>query len=279
MIYLYAYTNHRANLDALRRMGALWHQLKAQGVEAELIVNDYRAQLAGRELGLPLATTIDNIMEIDGVVNFADTLVIDSPEPIGERLDFYVQKYAKVYMVKECNVKSRFGEEILALYTQGALVDSMYQEAPSSKNSNLVLIYGDSDYDKRLLNASKELKDFDLELYWGSYFYVKYEDELAKYFKKIYESDSYKDLIKESEVVVTTMVQTALEAFMAGAKTIWLDSKDDLDCTSRFLESIGVIRLSWGDWEALEIALDTKKVDSGMIDNFAKKWAEIISKT
>ena len=113
MICLYAYTNHRADLDSLRRMGALWEMLNRRGIEAELLVNDYRAQLAGRELGLPAATTVETIMDIDAVAQHGDTVVIDSPENAGERMERYVAKLERVIRVSPCGGESLCGETVI----------------------------------------------------------------------------------------------------------------------------------------------------------------------
>ncbi len=280
MIYLYAYTNHRSNLDALRRMGALWHQLNRQGIKAELIFNDYRAQQLGRELGLPLATTVETIMELDGVVNFDDIVVIDSPESMGERLRFYVEKYKKVFLVKECEYKSRFGEEILNLYIDGALVDLCYEESSSiTKENSSVLIYGDSDYHKELLDSAEALGALGLQLYLGSYFQVKYEAELEKFFNISYESDEYQTIINNSKTIVTPMVQTALEAFSAGARVIWLDRGKDLDCVVELLDSIGIKRIHWEDWKELEKALDSTPLKYNSYANLLKEWATLIAQS
>ncbi len=277
MIYLYAYTNHRADLEALRRMGALWRALEARGVRAELIVNDYRAQLAGRELGLPPATTVENIMELDALANGGDRVVIDSPEDPGERLGFYVEKYAGVYTVMPCGAESRFGETVLAAFREGAAVDPVYEEAAAlPKIPRKVLIYGDTDHDKRLLKAAEALGALGLDLYWGSYFYVKYEEELARCFGTIHESEEYSELIEGSGTVVTSMPQTAAEAIVAGARTIWLDREEAPKCTAELLESAGVARISWGDWSGLEAALQEEKRET-FLRNLVEDWASLIA--
>ena len=277
MIHLYAYTNHRADLEALRRMGALWHALEARGIRAELVVNDYRAQLAGRELGLPPATTVENIMELDAVVSHGDTVVIDSPEDPGERLGYYVEKYAGVYTVKPCGGESRFGETVLKAYSGGAAVDPVYEAAAGlPKLPRRVLIYGDTDYDKRLLGAAEALGSLGLDLYWGTYFYVKYEEELARCFGTIHESEAYRELIEGSETVVTAMVQTAAEAIAAGARTIWLDRGETPECAAAVLESAGAARISWGEWERLEAVLGLERKET-TLHNLVEAWAARIT--
>jgi hypothetical protein len=275
MIYLYAYTNHRADLDHLRRMGALWRVLERRGVAAELIVNDYRAQLAGRELGLPLATTVENIMELDALVGHGDTLVIDSPEEAGDRLGYYVEKYRRVWRVSPCGGESRYGEELFDPWNDGAVVDPLYAEATGEKEARNVLIYGDTDHDKRLLDAAEELGALNLELYWGSYFYVKYEEELAKHFSLIHESEEYAELIQEAQTVVTAMPQTAAEAAAAGARVLWLDRGETPACVGEALRAAGVASLPWGAWDELPRALEALSPAS-LATNRVEEWAEAL---
>ena len=52
MVFYYAHTGHKVGLERLRRGAALLKKLEAEGVEARLLVNDFRAGLAARELGV-----------------------------------------------------------------------------------------------------------------------------------------------------------------------------------------------------------------------------------
>ena len=261
MIYLYAYSNHRSDLDSLRRVGALWKALQAQGQNAEILVNDYRAQLAGRELGLPSATTIETVVDIDAVAEFGDRVLIDSPEELPEsRLERFTQRFERLCLVRPCGGEVRFGERILDPWgEEGPVVDPAYVEAEGERNDRRVLIYGDSDYDKRLLQASEALGRFGFELYWGSYFYVKYEEELMRHFPVIHESEEYSTLIKESGTVVTAMPQTAAEAALAGVRSIWLDRGESPDCIAPALERCGVQRVEWESWNSLSDALENPR--------------------
>ncbi len=259
MIYLYAYSNHRSDLDALRRIGALWKALDVRGVSAEILVNDYRAQLAGRELGLPPATTIETVLDIDAVAAYGDTVLIDSPETLpDERLAHYTSHFSKLFLVRPCGGQSRFSERILDPWDpqKGPIVSAEYAAASSATKSGRVLIYGDSDYNKRLLHSAEAFDGLGLELYWGSYFYVKYEEELLRHFSGLWESEEYAELIRRSETIVTAMPQTAAEAAAAGARTIWLDRGTEPPCVAETLNSCGVQRLPWSDLGTLGRLLD-----------------------
>jgi hypothetical protein len=256
MIYLYAYTNHRADLDGLRRMGALWEMLKEAGIDAELLVNDYRAQLAGRELGLPLATTIETIMDIDAVAEHGDTVVIDSPEDAGERMGRYVERFERVVRVQPCGGESRYGETVVdPLDEEGCLIAARYAKAAGFSKAGRFLIFRDTDPAKELLEHRKSFEGVGLALYWGSYFYVKYEDLLAESFVEIRESEEYAELVEEAETVVTAMSQTALEARAAGARVLYLDRGETPDCLAGFWKSLEIPVVPLGDRVAMKSAL------------------------
>ncbi|WP_456457624.1 hypothetical protein [Nitratifractor sp.] len=278
MIYLYAYSNHRSDLDALRRVGALWKALDARRVPAEILVNDYRAQLAGRESGLPPATTIETVMDIDAVAAYGDVVLIDSPETLpDERLAHYTSHFSKLFLVSPCGGQSRFSERILDPWDpqKGPIVSVEYEAASSSTKSGRVLIYGDSDYDKRLLHSAEVFDGLGLELYWGSYFYVKYEEELLRHFSGLRESEEYVDVIRHSETIVTAMPQTAAEAAAAGARTIWLDRGTEPSCVAEALGSYGIRRLPWDELDTLGQILDDCPPDR-LFASSLERWTEAL---
>jgi hypothetical protein len=276
MIYLYAYTNHRADLDSLRRMGALWEMLKEAGIDAELLVNDYRAQLAGRELGLPLATTIETVVDIDAVAEFGDTVVIDSPEDAGERMERYVERFERVIRVLPCGEAGRYGETVVdPLSQEGWLIASRYTEATQSPKKGRFLIFRDADPAKELLEHRESFDGLGLELYWGSYYYVKYEDLLAEHFTAIRESEEYAELVSEAETVVTAMPQTALEARTAGARVLYLDWGETPDCFVGLLRGLEIPVVPLGDRAALEAALATARPGASL--STGRFWQDFVA--
>ncbi len=99
MVYLYAHTNMKKNLDSLRRIKALYDYLSENGIECEILVNDYRAQLLGREWGLPLATTIETIKDIDAVAGREDSIIIDCDEELEGKVLNYPAYFEKVIYI------------------------------------------------------------------------------------------------------------------------------------------------------------------------------------
>ncbi len=102
------------------------------------------------------------------------------------------------------------------------IVDDVYFEEHKKEERTLFFL-GDSDADKIILNNADFFKDNNMELLLGHYFYVKYEDDLAKIFNTLYEPEEYTDLICSSSRVVTASFQTALEASVSGAEVLFID--------------------------------------------------------
>lgn len=221
MIYLYAHTNHKSGLDSLRRVAALYWEFKKVGVECELLVNDYRAQLAAKSWGLPLATTIETIKDIDAVADINDVIVIDSTEPIEGKVLGYPEYFKKVIYLDSSFGKQEFtGEEVIDIFDENSLI---FREVERNVSAKALFIYGDSDYEKTILKNLEKFKDKELDLYWGNYFFVKYEDEMLQAFNKMVETEDYYEALSEYEYIVTSSLQVAIEASGNGAKTLFLE--------------------------------------------------------
>jgi len=228
MIYLYAYTNHKENLDSLRRVKVIYDALQKEGIECEILVNEYRAQLLARDWGLPLATTIETIKDIDAVASVEDIIVIDSPEHLeGKVLEYPNNFKAVIYLNSTLESVEYKGAEVVDIYSKEGLLYPKLVE--SKKREKSIFIYGDSDYEKTIIKNLDYFKDTNLDLYWGIYFFVKYEDTLAKNFKIIAESEEYYEVLGEYKTIYTTSLQIAIEAQANGAESCFVnfDNRDN----------------------------------------------------
>lgn len=268
MVYLYAYTNHKNNLDALRRTKVLFDVLTAEGMECELLINDYRAQLLAREWDLPLATTIETIKDIDAVASVEDIVIIDSPEELEGKVLEYPEYFKKVIYIKDiCNNATLAGAEVIALSEK----DNLFSKVDGKKEDKTLFIYGDSDHGKTIINNLEIFKDISLDLYWGNYFFVKYEDKLAEVFNNIVEPEEYYSAISEYKNIVTSSLQVAIET-KANDANVWYLSIDDTDnCTKEILDKLDINILR----ENINIANDIKK-DITIINNINKEILKII---
>ena len=235
MLYYYAYSGHKIGLDRVRRAAALLKKLEHEGMETRLLVNDFRAGLCAREFGISDSVTIETVQDIDAIASIGDIVVIDSPEDHRGRLQKYCSEYKIVFRFAQHDQDRVCFDEIMiktpceedSCIDALIIDDTYFEETP--KEERILFFLGDTDHDKIILNNERFFKAFDMELLLGHYFFVKYEDDLAKLFSTLHEPEEYMDLIQSSSHIITASSQTALEAKASGAKVVYLDfTKKDL---------------------------------------------------
>jgi len=239
MLYYYVNTGHQIGLERLRRGAALLNRLTAKGVETQLLVNDFRAGLVARELGVTEYVTIEGIQDIDAIAENGASIIIDSVEDDHGRLVKYCQDFEQVWRFgHDENDAPVHTEKVIPVDT--ILIDDTFfgQEA---KEEKILFFLGDADYNKTILGNEDFFKSFDMELLLGNYFFVKYEDDLAKLFSTLHEPEEYEELIKSTTTLVTASSQAALEAKVAGAKVIYLHLTERNLYPLSLLESHGIV--------------------------------------
>ncbi len=229
MLYYYAYTGHKHGLDRVKKAAVILKKLRNNGIETMLLVNDFRAGLVAREFGVAESVTIETIQDIDAIAEVEDSVIIDSPEDDHGRLVKYCSDFKSVFRFAQSSEdKSIHGETMLTIdcddekCISSIIVDDVYFEEHKKEDRTLFFL-GDSDADKIILNNADFFKNNRMELLLGHYFYVKYEDDLAKIFNILHEPEEYIALICSSKRVVTASFQTALEASIAGAEVVFID--------------------------------------------------------
>ena len=256
MLYYYAYTGHKIGLDRVKKAVAVIKELETHGVECRLLVNDFRAGLAAREFGIAESITIETIQDIDAVAQNGNSVIIDSPEDDHGRLEKYCSEFHAVFVWRQ-SVEDvvRFSETIL----DGVAVDKVYEEASRLEKIDRKLFFlNDADYDKVILNNSSLFEDIGIELLLGHYFFVKYEDDLAKIFSKLHEPEEYMELIQESKTVITSSLQTAFEAKISGACVYFINLKNESDTSVNYLSFNGIEVVD----SISEIDVSTKCIDT-----------------
>jgi spore coat polysaccharide biosynthesis predicted glycosyltransferase SpsG len=275
MLYYYANTGHKIGLERLRRGAALLNSLANQGVETQFLVNDFRAGLVAKELGVKDYVTVEGVQDIDAIAEHGDSIIIDSVEDDHGRLVKYCEDFKNVWRFAHDQNDSAIHDEIV-LDVDTVLVDEMYFEKIAKEERTLFFL-GDADYDKVILGNESFFKGFEMELLLGNYFFVKYEDDLAKLFSTLHEPEEYVDLTKNSSCVVTASGQTALEAKASGAKVIFLNIDNNAIYPATLLSSYGIAIVDGFDSEKLNHYLenDAPKEEKSILKYDEKK---IISK-
>jgi len=260
MLYYYANTGHKLGLERLRRGVALLNSLSSKGEETQLLVNDFRAGLVARDLGVTSYVTIETVQDIDAIAEAGNSIIIDSVEDDHGRLVKYCADFKQVWRFVHDEKDSAVHNEIV-IDMNTILVDDRHFEE-KSKEDRVLFFLGDADYDKIILNNADFFKQFDMELLLGNYFFVKYEDDLAKLFSTLHEPEEYEDLITTSSTVVTASSQTALEAKASGAKVIYLNINKDTIVEESLLETYGISIVHDFNSDSLTEAIQDNTVQS-----------------
>ena len=245
-IYYYAYTGHKYGLERARRAAVILKKLNEKGYDTMLLVNDFRAGLATRELGVPESINIEGVQDIDAIAQTGDVVIIDTPEDDHGRLVKYCADFKQVFRFAEHKEDSAIhGEVMLTINPKddaisALIVDDIYFEE-HKKEERTVFFLGDSDADKTILSNSDFFEKNRMELILGDYFYVKYEQDLERIFITLHESEDYTNLICSSSRVVTASYQTALEASVSGAEVIFIDLNQISNEKKELLSSLNVI--------------------------------------
>ncbi len=275
MLYYYANSGHKIGLERVRRGAALLKRLESNGVATQLLVNDFRAGLAAKDLGVKEYVTIETIQDIDAIAEAGNSIIIDSSEDDRGRLVKYCSDFKNVWRFEhDPSDTSVHGETLFRSgcmdesCVDAVMVDDDYFEE-TAKEERTLFFLGDADYDKTILSNEAFFKTCDMELLLGNYFFVKYEDDLAKLFSTLHEPEEYMDLIKSSSCIVTASAQTALEAKVSGAKVIYLNiSKNDL-YPVELLKTYGIDIVNGFDAELVGKYLEKEtQVSQNTIDRF-----------
>ena len=264
MLYYYAHTGHKIGLERARRGLSVMNKLTAHGVEMRMLVNDFRAGVALKEeQGLREYVTIETIQDIDAIAQNGDSVIIDSNEDDHGRLVKYVSDFKQVWrFAHDSEDRSIHGEVLFRTdcthevdCLNAVIVDDFYFQS-SQKEERILLFLRDHDHQKTLLNNDVFFKSFDMELLLGHYFFVKYEDDLAKLFSVLHEAEEYQTLIATSTTLVTASSQAALEARASGAKVVFLQLEGERPLyAATLLEKHGVEVVQGLDIEATKAAL------------------------
>ena len=269
MLYYYAHTGHKIGLDRVRRAAAIIKKLAEEGIECRLLLNDFRAGLAARDLGIREYVTIETVQDIDAVAVTGDSVIIDSNEDDHGRLVKYCSDFKHVWRFEhDTDDRSIHGETLFRVECReedclsAVIVDDAYFEA-EEKEERLLFFLHDMDHDKTILNHASFFEAVEMELLLGNYFFVKYEDELAKLFSTLHEPEEYMDLIRSSSTVVTASAQTALEAQASGARVLYIDLGKEALYPVELMEKYGIKIVSGFDTEALKGILSSTSVSAG----------------
>ncbi len=231
-IYFYAKTDNRLGLDRLRRTAALARQLQKEH-DVYFMTTEFRsATYAKRVLGIEKAVGIEDFRNIGTVCERGDVIVYDSDEHNEtihqEMIDYFGTFFRVSYDPKDL---PKEGEVLISPHIVGenvinaVLIDTHYFEAVPKELR--LFFWGDSDYERKMLDIAPQISRFDLDLLEGFYFFVDMEEKLKEFFNNIYESEEYPDILPQASLCITHSPQSALEAAASGAKVIYFGDDEE----------------------------------------------------
>ncbi|BCD62912.1 hypothetical protein NitYY0826_C1800 [Nitratiruptor sp. YY08-26] len=251
-IYFYAQTDNRTGLDRLRRTVALLKEFSE--FDTYLMTTEFRsATYAKRVLGAKKAVGIEDFRNIGTICERGDIIIYDSDEhnpTIHQEMIQYFGKFFRIsYDPDALPIEGEFlisphkvGERII----NGVLVDRDY--FGEFRKEKRVFFYGDSDYEKKIVSLSEDLKEFELDLLEGFYFFVDISEKVKNYFKNIYDAEDYPEILQSAALFISHSAQSALEAAATGAKTIYFGHDEAYE---KILQRAGVVHI--GDFSKIRL--------------------------
>jgi hypothetical protein len=243
MFYYYAHTSHRGNLDTLRRGVAFIKELAKLNRKVTLLVNDFRAGIVAKELGVSDVLNMETISDIDLVLEYGDKLLIDSSEELPLQFASFCRDFTVFRVAQTCGEIAIHNETMIYPWisevNQAIFIDKAYDEV-LPKIERTLYFFGDSDSQKIILQNAEFFKASKMEMLLGHYFYLQYESEIELLFSKIHEAEEYTELIRSSSHIVTSSLQCVLEARISGAKTTFLATSELQQCQKELLEAYSI---------------------------------------
>jgi hypothetical protein len=260
-IYYYVHTGHRFGLNRFRKAVAIIEALSEYKIT--LLTSDYRIASGSRDFGINGAVGIDVFRNIRNVAEYGDVLIYDSTEESEGELEGMIDFFSKfIRVTDDPEYKPKKGEYVISPYLENS--DFVLNANPVSKkffgdfqkSVETTFFFGDDDYDKDILKYFPEKSEWEIIL--GFYFFLGYENDLEKVFKKVWETEDYDEVIQKSKNVVTSSTQTALNVLASGGNPIFFE-RDDRDSNSRkILEQYGIPVLNSFSQEKIETFLKNK---------------------
>ena len=207
--YYYVHTGHRIGLDRFRRAASIVRELQKKDVDITLLCSDFRIAGDARHHGIDKAVGLDVVRNIPYIANYGDNLIFDSDE-------------ANPIMLEDMK---EFFTNFIQMHVDEVVVDEKYFKT-YKKTIPLSFFFGDDDYEKDLEHLIPTLKELDLSLLMGYYYFFDFEDTLEEIFPSTYPAEDYDEVITSSKVLISSSPQAVLESLASGGKPIYLKRED-----------------------------------------------------
>ncbi|MEA3227723.1 MAG: hypothetical protein U9P38_01490 [Campylobacterota bacterium] len=219
--FYYAHTGHRIGLDRFRRGAAI---IKSLGeIEITMLCSDFRIAQVAREYGVENSVGVDVVRNIPQIAHHGDRIIFDSDE-------------ANPIMLED--MKSFFST-FIHIKSDTVAIDENYF-VDEEKTIKMTYFFGDDDYEKDLDKNLSLLDGLKPDLQLGFYYFLDYEDMLKEKFENYHEFEEYQEMIKKTDILITTSPQAVLESLAANGRPIYIKREDYIDDYDNLFVSLNI---------------------------------------
>ncbi len=245
-IFYYTHTGHRIGLDRFRRAAAIIECIKGD-FDITLLTSDYRIASIARDFGIEKSVGIDVVRNIANIAERGDKLIFDSEEAnplMLEDMRNYFSSFVRIS--DDPNTQKDPKECLIDPYMEAedgvcsAVAVSSKFFKTFEKDVAMSFFWGDDDYEKDLETHLDLLKDKEVSLQLGFYYFVDYEAKLQKLFPDYFEFDEYDEMIKRTDILITASPQSVLESLASGGRPIYLQREDYPSYHIPLFEKLGI---------------------------------------
>lgn len=262
-LFYYVHTGHRVGLDRFRRAATI---IRALGdVEITLLTSDFRIASAARDYGISKAVGVDVVRNIPQIAHHGDKIIFDSAEINPVLLDDMTRYFSTFIRISDDPAEQKHpGELLVSPYLEGEGIftgvavdnDCFNQQA---KTIQRAFFFGDDDYEEDLAAHQDAFGGLNLALLGGFYWFYGYENKLKERFGTFYDEEAYRDVVAQSEILVSASPQAVLENLAGGGKPIYVQRPDYPKDFIPLFETLTVPVLRDFDNVALSTLLDEAK--------------------
>ena len=243
-VFYYAHTGHRIGLDRFRRAAAF---IKCMSdVDITLLTSDYRIASVAREYGVEKCVGIDVVRNIANIAQRGDKLIFDSQEAnplMLEDMRSFFSSFIRISDLQKDQIAAN--ECLISPYIEGeqvckALVVDECYFGEFEKNVPITFFFGDDDYEKDFEKHLNFIEGIEVYFQMGFYYFIAYEDMLREKFEHVFEFEEYKEMIQQTDILITSSPQAILESLASGGRPIYFQREDYSQDFVPLLKDLGV---------------------------------------
>ena len=229
--FYYVHTGHRIGLDRFHRAVAIVNELQKE-IDITLLCSDFRIAAEAKKYGIKRSVGVDLVRNIPQIAQHGDKIIFDSAEINPTLLADMTQFFPAFIRMSDDPEDTKHDKELLiSPYLEGegicnaTVINERYFES-LPKTIPLALFFGDDDYEKDLEKNQAIFKPLNAELLMGFYHFLGYEKSLKESFSVLHECEEYDEVIRKSELLISSSPQAVLQNLAGGGKPIYLQRPD-----------------------------------------------------